>query len=123
MYDKQRTATFVTCLTTILYTPSYSILQLLLSNGNLKGNSGNAIMLLFCIPQKYLLIEVEYSIMIYYSTPVWSSKLDGTNVAIVSHFPTFVKLFVINFGNYSKSFALLHVPSKVRENWSSNCKF
>lgn len=94
MYDTQRTATFLTSLTTILYTPRYYILQLLLSNRNLKGNSGTAIMLLFYIPQKYFLIEFECSIQ---DLLLRSSKLDGTNVAIDSHAPNFGKFFVINF--------------------------
>jgi hypothetical protein len=61
MYDTQRAATFLTCLISTLYTPSYYILQLLLSDRNLKGNSGTATMLLFFIPQNYFVIEVEYS--------------------------------------------------------------
>jgi len=57
-----------------------------------------------------------------YFTPIWSSKLVETNVAIASHVPTFGKFLLLIFGSYSKSFAVPHVPSKVRENWSSNCK-
>jgi hypothetical protein len=60
MYDIQRTATFLTCLTTKRHTLGYYILHLLISNRNVRDNSGTAIIMLFYIPHKYFLIKVEY---------------------------------------------------------------
>jgi hypothetical protein len=69
MYDTQRTATFMVCLTTKFHTASYYILHLLISNRNVKDISGTAIILLFYIPHIYFFIDVEYcfqDVLFYY---------------------------------------------------------